>query len=237
MRIGCLAIILAGFAVPTRADFLASIGSTSIPQGQTGSVDVLLSSTANASSPDLLNNLAFTLQITGVNELQFSSVQNFSYLASSQYVFFGDSADQKTGSPGGSVTTTAYANDTFVGNDSTFSGNPVSLSSASGPVLLARLRLDASITNAGDAYTISLIPSTGNGSMSGSTSTFFDVINSSSGGETSAVPFASTSGTVTIAAAPVPEPDAIVSGLTGVMLVAGFLVIRRLRHAGRTVTD
>lgn len=228
-----LLIVLAGFAIPARAAFVISIGSTSIPRGGTGSLDVMLSSTAIASSPDQLNNLAFTLQITGPNELQFSPTQSSSYLNSSQYIFFGDSTDQNTSSPGGTVKTTTYANDTFVGTDSTFSGNPVSLTAASSPVLLASLSFNAAITNVGDKYTISLSPPTGNGSMSSSASTFFDVINFSTGAETSAVPFTGTPGTVTITAATVPEPASIVSGLTGLVLLAGLLGADRLRRPRR----
>ena len=123
-----------------------SIGSTTIAEGGTGTLDVFLTSTAGSSSPDLLNNYAFTLQITGPHELQFSPSQSFAYLTSSQYVFTGDSTNQMTSSPGGTVATTVYSNDTFVGNDSTFSSNPVSLSSANTPVLLAALTLDATIT-------------------------------------------------------------------------------------------
>jgi hypothetical protein len=231
--IWCLVIMPAAFAIPARAGFVISIGNTSVPHGGTGSVDVLLSSTASAASPDQLNNLAFQLQITGPNELQFSPTQSFSYLNSSQYVFSGDSTDQETSSPGGSVTTTTYANDTFAGSDSTFSNNPVSLSAASGSLLLARLSLDTAITNVGDSYTISLIPPSGNGSMSSSTSTFFDVFDFSTGAETSAIPFTSTPGTVTISALTVPEPGSIVSGLTGLALVAGFLGAYRLRRSRR----
>jgi len=209
-----LAVLLPLIASPARAGFLVSMTSPAIPQGSTGTLDVFLTSTA-PTSPDPLNNFAFTLQLTGPNELQFSPSQSFGYLSSSQYVFAGDSSDQMTPSPGGTVATTVYKNDTFVGNDSTFSGNPVSLSSANTPVLLAALTLDAAITNPGDTYSISLFPSSGNGSMSSSNQTFFDVFDfNTGGGETSAVPFTSTSGTVTITGAAVPEPASIVSGLT-----------------------
>jgi hypothetical protein len=227
----CLLIALAGFAVPARADFVISIGSATVPQGGVGMVDVFLSSTAGPSSPDLLNNLAFTLQITGPHELQFASTQNFGYLNSSQYIFFGDSTDQNTSSPGGTVTTTSYTNDTFVGTDSTFSGNPVSLSSNSGQVLLASLSLNAAITNVGDSYTISLVPPSGDGSISSSTSTFFDNFNFSTGAETSAVPFTSSPGTVTIGTSAIPEPTTIVSGLSAVLILAGVYGVRRLRAA------
>jgi hypothetical protein len=186
---------------------------------------------ASSSSPDLLNNLGFTLQITGPHELQFASTQDFSYLNNSQYVFFGDSTDQHTSSPGGTVTTTSYTNDNFVGTDSTFSGNPVSLSASSGQVLLASLSLNAAITNVGDTYTISLVPPTGNGSISSSMSTFFDDFNFSTGTETSAVPFTSTPGTVKIISSAIPEPSTIVSGLSAVLIVAGVCGMRRLGAA------
>jgi hypothetical protein len=150
--IWCLAVLLALFAAPAQAGFVISIGSPTIPQGGTGTLDMFLTGNASPSSPDLPNNYAFTLQITGPNELQFSPSQSFDYLTSSQYVFAGDSTNQMTSSPGGTVATTVYGNDTFVGFDSTFSGNPVSLSSASTPVLLAALTLDATITSPGDSY-------------------------------------------------------------------------------------
>ncbi len=233
----CLAFPLALFAAPAQAgSFVISIGSPTIPQGGTGTLDVFLSSKASPSSPDPLNNYAFTLQITGPNELQFSPSQSFAYLTSSQYVFTGDSTNQMTSSLGGTVATTVYGNDTFVGNDSTFSSNPVSLSSANTPVLLAALTLDATITNPGDSYTVSIIPASGNGSMNGSmggsSQTFFDVVNFDTVGEISAVSFTSTPGTVTISAASVvPEPASIVSGLTALLIVAGVHGVCRIRRS------
>jgi hypothetical protein len=225
-----LVVLLPLFGAPARADFVISIGSPTIPQGGTGILDVFLRSTAGSSSPDLLNNYGFTLQITGPNELQFSSSQSYAYLSSGQYVFAGDSTDQMTSSPGGTVSKTVYTNDTFIGDDSTFSGNPVSLSSANTPVLLAALTLDAKITSPGDKYSVSLVPPTGNGSMSGGAQTFFDVFDFNTGGENSAVPFTSTSGTVTITGASIPEPGSIVSGLTAVMILVGVAAVRRLRR-------
>jgi len=227
--------LLTLFAVPARADLVISIGSPTIPQGGTGTLDVFLTSNAGSSSPDLLNNYAFTLQITGPHELQFSPSQSFGYLTSSQYVFAGDSTDQMTSSPGGTVPPmgTVYANDTFIGNDSTFSGNPVSLSSANTPVLLAALTLNATITSPGDSYSISLVPPTGNGSMTSSTQTVFDLFNFSTGTETSAVPFTSTSGTVMITTSAIPEPASLVSGLIGMISLAGFYGVRRLHRRKR----
>jgi len=230
--IWCLAVLLPLFAAPAQAGFMISIGSPTIPQGGTGTLDVFLTSNASPSSPDPLNNYAFTLQITGPNELQFSPTQSFDYLTSSQYVYAGESTAQMTSSPAGTVATTVYGNDTFVGFDSTSSGNPVSLSSANTPVLLAALTLDATITSPGDSYTLSLIPASGNGMMSSSSQTYFDVYNFVTGGETSIVLFTSTPGIVTISAASVPEPASIVSGLTALLILAAVHGLCRLRDSG-----
>jgi hypothetical protein len=231
MWIWCVALVVPLCSGPARADVAVSIGSATIPQGGAGTLDVFITSNASPTLPDFLNNFAFTLQITGTNELQFSSAQSFAYLSSSQYVFTGDSTDEATSSSGGTVTTSVYTNDTFVGNDSTFSGIPVSLSSANTPVLLATLTLDATITSPGDTYSVSLVPSSGNGSMSSSGQTFFDVVDFSTGGESSAVPFTSASGTATITAAFAPEPPPILSWLTVLLIVVGVAGARRLRRA------
>jgi hypothetical protein len=231
-QIWCLAVLLLICAVPARADFVVSIGNVTILQGGTGTLDVFLTSTASSSSPDSLNNYAFTLQITGPHELQFASTQSFSYLSNSQYVFSGDSTNQMTSSPGGTVTTTVYTNDTFIGNDSTNSGNPVSLSSSNTPVLLAALTLSAAITAVGDSYTIGLVPSSGSGSISQNPNNFFDNFDFNTGAELSAVPFTSTPGTVIISAASIPEPSSIVSGLTAMLIGAGVHADRRPRRTG-----
>ncbi len=220
IAVGLLLIAMAGWTSPSRADFVVSIGSTSIAQGGTGTIDVFLTSTASSSAPDLLNNLGFQLQITGPSFLEFSSSQNFSYLNASNYVFFGDSNDSVTSSPGGIVSTSFYTNDTFSGIDTTYSGNPISLNSSNTPVLLAVLTLDATNTNAGDSYTIGLVPPTGDGSINTNSVTYFDNYSFNTGTETSAVPYTSTPGTVTIIAASIPEPSSIIMGLSGVALLA-----------------
>jgi hypothetical protein len=226
--IGCLMIALTGWSAPSRGDFVISIGSTSIAQGSTGTIDVMLSSTAALSSPDLVNNFAFAVQITGPGMLEFASSQDFSYLNASNYIFFGNSFDYLTSSPGGSTTSLVKTNDTFIGIDITNSGNPVSLSSSNTPVLLAALTLDTTSTQVGDSYTISLVPLSGNGSTATGALTYFDNYNFNTGVETSAVAFTSNSGTVTITAA-VPEPSSIVLGLGAMSLLAGvrLATIRR----------
>ena len=228
-------VVIVAFAFPARADLAISIDNATIAQGSTGTVDVWLTSDADNSSPDLLNQYGFTLLITGSNELIFSPSQ-IDYVSSGQYVFAGDSIAQTTSSPAGNPRRTTYTNDTFVGYDSTYSGTPFSLLSTNGPVLLAALTLDATITNAGESYSISLVPTLGVGSMNSNGQTFFDNFDfDTTGMEISAVPFTSTSGTVTIGPATMttPEPSSLVIVSFVMVLLTGFHGVRRLRRARR----
>jgi len=149
----------------------------------------------------------------------------------------GKSADYISGlaSPppiGGTALTTVYANDTFLGFDSTNNLSPVSLSSSSGPVLLAALTLDASITSAGESFNVSLVPSSGNGPSSAGTGMYFNVVDSNFN-ELSAVPFTSTSGTVTITpSGAVPEPASIICGLTAILILACWHALASGVHVG-----
>jgi hypothetical protein len=241
VRIVCLAFLLTGFTVPARAGLIISIENASVAQGSTGTVDVFVTSTASSQAPDLINNYGFQLQIknNGADntQLAFSANQNFGYISNTSlnpaYLFLGDSsAAQPPPSSVGSPGQTVYPNDTFTGADSTFSGNPVSLSSGH-TYLLASLAV-TSLTGAspliGDAFTISLVPTSGTGSLSGKTNTYFDNFDFNSGTELSATPFTSTSGTVNIVGAVVPEPASIISGLTALVILAGVHGVRRLRQ-------
>jgi hypothetical protein len=237
--IGCLVVLLAGPAFPAQAGLVVSIGTTTVAQGGTGTLDVYLSSTTPSSTPDQINDYAFTLQITPstVGNLAFSVSQTFGYLNSNNYVFFGNSADYIAGlaSPppfGGTPLTTVYANDTFLGFDNTNDFTPVSLSSNSGQVLLATLTLDASITSVGEAFSVSLVPAMGDGSQTSGSSSYFNVVDSNFS-QLSAVPFTSTSGTVTITPASVPEPASIILGSTGILIVTCYLSPRRFIRGGR----
>ncbi|MGO8900075.1 MAG: hypothetical protein ACLQU5_17235 [Isosphaeraceae bacterium] len=246
----CLAFCLAGFAVPARADLVISLGSASVAQGGTGTVDVYVTSTASSQAPDLINNYGFQLQITNSGtdntQLAFSVNQDFGYVSNTSlhpaYLFLGDSsAAQPPPSSIGSPGQTVYPNDTFTGADSTFSGNPVSLSSGN-TYLLASLTI-TTLTGAspvvGDAFTIGLVPTSGTGSLFANPNTYFDNFNFGTGNEISATPFTSTSGTVNIVAAavPVPEPSSIVTGLTVLLILAGVHGVHRVcrsRHCVRT---
>ncbi len=237
IEVGCVILLIAGSAVSARADLVVSIASTSVAQGGTGELDVYLGSTASPMTPDIINDYAFTLQITPstVGNLAFSTSQGFGYLNSSSYVFFGDSADYIAGvsspPPAGGTPFTSmngYLNDSFLGFDNTNDFASVSLSTNSGQVLLATLALDASITSAGETFTVSLVPDSGSGSQNTSSSTYFNVVDSSFN-EISAVPFTSTSGTMTITPSAVPEPSSIIPGLSALAILACCHAQRRIK--------
>jgi hypothetical protein len=232
-----LAILMSGFAGPAHAGLTISIGSASVAQGGTTTVDVLFSGT----SSDLINNYGFQLQVTnnGVDntQLAFSSMQDNSYAnnptLNPSYLFLGDStAVMNSFGPLTSPTTTAYPNDTITGSDSTFSGNLVSISSGQ-TFLLATLTL-STVTPAaplvGDSFTISLMPSFGDGSINTNQNTYFDNFNFDTGSETTASPFTSTPGTITVMGSAVPEPASIIPGLTATMILAGAYGVHRSRR-------
>ena len=137
---------------------------------------------------------------------------------------------------GGILETTDYANDTLLGFDNTNDFIPVPLSSSDGRIPLASLTLDASITSTGESFTVSLVPPSGSGSSGeGVAGSYFNVVDSSSN-EWSAVPYTSTSGTVTITAAAVPEPAPIVSGRTALVILASVHGTGRVRRSARRST-
>jgi hypothetical protein len=200
-------------------------------------VDVWLASTASASSPDLVDNYGFVLQIsnqgTDGTQLSFDPNQDFTTAANqSQYLFYQDSSGVS-----GVVTTsrTGYPNDTFTGSDSTADGNPVSISAGTS-YLLASLTVTTATGSppiANDSFMISLVPASGTGSMMGNPApvTYFDNFDfNNTQTELSATPFTGVSGTVMISpGTAVPEPASIVAALMGIAIVAGFMRWRRFR--------
>ncbi len=191
-------------------------------------VEVLLSATSTES----INNYGFQLQITNNGtdntQLAFSSTQDFSYISNTglnpSYVFLNDSsAAQPPPSAIGAPFTAVYPNDSFQGADSTFSGNPVTMISGQ-TNLLAILSITAATSAPpilGDSFTISLVPSSGDGSINTNSYTYFDNFDFNTFTEISASPFTSNLGTVTIMSAAVPEPASIVAALIVLLIVAG----------------
>lgn len=241
IAIGMTLALLACWVSTSRADLVINIGSTTMAQGTTTTIDVTLTSNG---SPDLVDNLGFQLQITGPGDLIFSSTADYSsYLNAPNYIFQtpsgNDSDDYQTSTPGGSVSS-ATNYQVFTGSDSTYSGNPVSLSSSSGTILLATLTIDATAALTG-TYTISLVPPTGDGTGTGglipglpTSTTYFENYDWTNGSYENPVPYTSNSGTIIVTGAAVPEPGTIVMGVTaaGLLALAG-IARRRSNRANR----
>jgi hypothetical protein len=231
-----LTVLLAVFAAaPVRAGLVVSIDSTTVAAGGTGSVEVDI--TNNGNSSVAINTYAIQLVIAPTNgtltQLAFSvpTSQQLGYLSDTNYIFVNDSFAALPPPFVGLPTQTIYNNDTFTATDSTVSGNTVSI--AVGQTFLLAILPITTLTQLdpqpGDSFSVSLNPTSGTGSNSGGASTYFDVLDSSNN-ETSYVSFTSSSGTVTISPAAVPEPSSIVSGLTAILIGAGTFAARRIRQ-------
>lgn len=98
MWVWCVAVLLAPFAAgPSRAALVVSIGSSSVAQGSTGSVEVDI--TNNGPAAVEINNFAIQLVIAPMSptltQLAFTAptAQQLGYLADSNYIFPNNSAD------------------------------------------------------------------------------------------------------------------------------------------------
>ena len=122
--------------------------------------------------------LRFQLQITNNGtdntQLAFSTNQDSGYISNTSlnpaYLFLGDSFDCPAPPISGRQSwPDGLSQRQFTGADSTFNGNPVSLSSST-TYLLASLTV-TTLTGAspvvGDSFTISLVPTSGTGSLFG----------------------------------------------------------------------
>ena len=235
----------------SHAGLTVAIASPTVATGGSGSIEVDITNTGNSSVE--LNNYAIQLQITPtggtLSQLAFSSptTQQLGYLTDSSsvpsYVFLGNSADAVPPPFIGGPASTVCNNDTFNVTDSTADGGAVTI--ASGQTFLVAVLPLTTLTQldpqAGDTFMVSLVPGSGDGSITTSGSTYFDVLdldqNSSTyGQELSAVAYTSTSGMVSISSAAVPEPATIVSGLTAMLigLVLSGARYQRSRALGTT---
>ena len=201
-----------GSAVPARADLIVSIGSTSVAQGGTGTLDVYLSSTATPSSPDrsTITHSPFRSRPTPWGTSRFpaaraSAISTAATTCSSVTARITSLASlhppRSEARPRDHGLRQRHLS--RLRQYERFHARS-SLSSSSGQILLATLALDASITSAGESFTVSLVPTSGNGSSSSGSGTYFNVVDSSFN-ELSAVPFTSTSGTVNIVSAASPR--------------------------------
>ena len=95
--------------------------------------------------------------------------------------------------------------------------------------------LTATDTGAGDSFSVSLVPNSGNGSSFAGTSTFHDDFDYNTGDEFGATPSTSVASTINIVA--ILEPALIIPGTVGILIVAAMgqgtrrRAIRRRRKA------
>jgi hypothetical protein len=219
MRRFCiLSLALCSLASSAKADLIVDVGSLNLPVGQSGIVDVTIRSTGN----DLLDTFGGEFQIStlGGTQLEFVSPPTDTQLSDPGYLFAGDSAAALIGPPAGIVQSNGSNNNTYLGGDGTLSGNGVAVPGVA--TLLLHLLVTASTASppqAGDVFTISLIPGP---------STFFVDPSFSS------IPVISNPGTVTITASTVPEPTSLLVWAFGGLVTAGAM--RRRRLGGHSTT-
>jgi len=197
-----------------RADIVLTVvpSSASFVEGDSGFIDVMISS----NSSDALDGYLFNLNITGGSGAVFGA-QSEAFLTNSNYVFFGRSANVANSlaasliGGGGSVVTVGDNSYDFA-IPTLGDPLPFNLPGIGSPSLLARLQFNA--VSAG-SFTVGIDPSS---SFSGPPPTF------------DAFTFSSTSANFSITAVPEPSSMALV-GLIGV----GVYLYRR-KTAKRAIT-
>ncbi len=234
----CRIVLLAAvaclvMAAPARADFVifGGNGSPSVP----GSATVALGDTADISffifddPGDQLASFELELQISAVTvgQLQFAGNQPVAFLSDPNYVFAGNSEDAAPPpSPFWFPTfTTNYTNDTIAGGDSTANGGATQFPNTNtldGSYLLATVAVyaDSNLVDAGESFTIALVPPTGGNSDQ---TNFQDPNNSNPNGD----PYTSSPVTVTVTPADmttVPAPSALLlAGIGGLTSLLSYL--------------
>jgi hypothetical protein len=231
LRNGCsaLAVALCLWSNPLRADFVISFDvNTQIAPGSTGFVNAYISSTTPGGQTLSQTSFEFALSTTGGTRLEFTNSPPPSSdptFTNPNYVFAGNSFSQSNGFPLGTSQTASAPNDRFAGGDfqADFGFTVVDAT----PKLIAMVPI-TTVTGLppvlGDAFTISLVPSSGAG-FSGQTG-FFDALGFGQ-------PFTSGTGTITITGITAsPEPSALILVGTGVGL--SWLAGRRRGRAAPT---
>ena len=209
------AFLLATFT-PAQAGLVLTIGNMNLRPGQTGTLDVTATSEG---LPVRLDTFGFEFKITtlsGPDRLEFTTSQTDPYTnAKPAYVFANDRLSQ--GVALGNVSSTGgVPNNTYIGGDSTLSGNDVALGN---PSLIAHLTV-TTVTGlppmVGDRFLISLV--------AGANSYFED--------KSVTVLDRSVSGMVSVnsTVAVVPEPATVVTLSTGLIV----LLVWKLKEKSRT---
>ncbi|MFO0911021.1 MAG: PEP-CTERM sorting domain-containing protein [Isosphaeraceae bacterium] len=215
-------IALGLLAAPANAQVIVTVQDATINEGQTGYVDVLISSTTNA--PLSLFGFEFRIAGTTANRLLFVNPQPTAYLTDPNYVLFGDSLIEMSNLPVGNVTQTTVPDDTFIGGDYSNTFSDVILPVT--PKLLARLQITAATVLpplGGETYTLSLILN--NPPPGPPNNSYYTFFQDSLFNEIPLDPSSRLQGTITVQS--VPEPGTW--ALSAVALAAGGLVTWRRR--------
>jgi hypothetical protein len=228
--VASIAAVLACLALGSvaRADFVITVNDAMIAQGSQGFVDVTITSTNPAGSPvpDNIASFSALFQISPIASggrlmdlIPINQIDLFppNYTGGLPYVL-GTDMFFANGNPGGppdpSQMLPGAADDGGFGD--------VNMQVPVGGALLVRLLLrpeGGSLTPLqGDTFSISLVPSSGQGSFIDNTN-FADA-------DLNTTPFTSVSGTVTIGPRAVPEPSATAMAC-GIFLVCAGLGARR----------
>lgn len=151
------AILVAGFALPARADLTVEIGSTTMLAGGTGTVDVTIKGVDRLVAMNM--NFISTSASTGlVSFVQPAGREPFTNLAN--YVFVGDSSVWETPSHFFGAPSGIPDGSTINGGDTTFTFTNAPIADPATATLVATLYLTANPSaTAGDWATISLDPS------------------------------------------------------------------------------
>jgi hypothetical protein len=231
IAIGCLAMLLAGWAAPAQADLVVYVQDTTVTAGSTTELSVYIGSTSVPTSNDAFDSFQIQLDsnASSPNQLGFTTNGSAAYLNDSSYIYgSGNSGDAANGfnpatyPPPYNSPSTIVAPTILIG-DFANSGLPAPLDNVPGDTLLGQVQIYALNTVPG-TYTVTLDLTSGN-----------TVFNNSSTGDN--LPYTQGiangfTGTITvIAPAAIPEPASVVSGMTALVLIAGWHGVRRLRRS------
>ncbi len=219
LAIGLLALLLTGYVVPARADLVVYIQDTTVAAGGTATLDVYIGSTSPAADAFFAYQVQLDSGAPSAGQLGFTIDGGTAWLNQPPYLFNGDSYDWQNLSSSPPV---SYLPGTISGpalsiliGDSTASGMSYAPpDNVPGDTLLGQVQIFAG--NYGAAtYQVTL--DTGVNTAFGTA----DSVNVVQGYATGFM------GTITVLPASVPEPGSIVSGMTALILIAGFRRVRR----------
>lgn len=225
IAIGCLAVLVAGFAAPAKAELYVYIQDATVTAGSTATLNVYVGSDGSPTSSDAFSLFQIQLDSNAPapNQLGFTANGSTAYLNQSPYLLNGNSGDfQNSISPWTLPTPVVVPSPAVQIGDFTVTGTVYPPDNTAGDTLLGQVQISAEATNSG-TYTNVITLDTN------SANTFFM-------NDTGSVTFAQGyapgyGGTITVLPASVPEPASIVSGLTAVLLLAGFNGIQRHRRS------